>query len=210
MRLLLVDDHPLFLEGLRNLLVGRSYEVAGLAHDGFEALAQYRALRPDMVLMDIRMPQCDGLAATRLIKAEFPQARIVMLTMSADDDDLFEAIRIGASGYLLKSQDMDGFFHSLEELAQGEVVMGPGLAQRVVDEFSRLARQSQAGASPARLSARQAQILSLIVRDLTYKEIGSELGLAERTIKYHMGEILALLHLANRAEAETYAREHGL
>lgn len=210
MRLLLVDDHPLFLEGLRNLLVARNYEVVGLAYDGFAALAQVRALHPDMVLMDIRMPRCDGLAGARLIKAEFPETRIVMLTMSADDDDLFDAIRIGASGYLLKTQDMDSFFRSLDELGRGEVVMGPGLAQRVVNEFSRLAQRPPGTPTPVRLSPRQAQILALIARDLTYKEIGSDLGLAERTVKYHMGEILALLHLANRAEAEAYAREHGL
>ncbi len=210
MRLLLVDDHPLFLEGLRNLLVARQYEVVGVAHDGLEALAQYRTLRPDLVLMDIRMPHCDGLAGARLIKAEFPDAHIVILTMWTDDDNLFEAIRLGVSGYLLKTQDTESFFRSLEELARGEVVMGPGLAQRVVKEFSRLAQRPPNPPAPVRLSPRQAQILALISRDMTYKEIGTELGLAERTVKYHMGEILGLLHLANRAEVEAYARDHGI
>lgn len=215
MKLLLVDDHPLFLEGLRNLLTGRGVQVVGTARDGYEALAAARALRPDVVLMDLRMPKCDGLTATALIKSELPDVRVVVLTMSADDADLFQAIRLGASGYLLKSQDAEAFFRSLEEVAHGEVALAPGLAQRLTTEFSRLATQQAADHALAqdgirRLSPRQAEILALVGRGLTYKEVGSCLGLAERTVKYHMGKILDELHLQNRAEAVAYARERGL
>lgn len=213
MNFLLVDDHPLFLEGLQNLLRSHKIDVVGLARDGFEALAQVRALHPDVVLMDVRMPKCDGLAATRLIKCEFPDVRIVMLSMSADDDNLFEAIRVGASGYLLKTQDGPSFFKSLEELARGEVALAPGLARRVLNEFARLREAFlQNGSTPNTpdLSPRQAQILALVARDMTYKKIGDQLGLAERTVKYHMGEILTLLHLSNRADAAAYARQHGM
>ena len=216
MRLLLVDDHPLFLEGLRNLLTGRGMQVLGTARDGYEALAEARALQPDVILMDLRMPECDGLTAIALIKAEMPAIRVVVLTMSTDDTDLFQAIRLGAVGYLLKTQDADSFFRSLEEIARGEAVLAPGLAQHMMTEFSRLAAEEHdtervpEQGKIDRLSPRQAQILTLVSRGLTYKETGRSLGLAERTVKYHMGEILAELHLKNRAEAVVYAREHGL
>lgn len=210
MRLLLVDDHPLFLAGLCNLLTGRGIDVVGTARDGFEALAQVRALHPDLVLMDIQMPRCDGLAGTRLIKAECPEVRVVMLTASADDEDLFEAIRVGASGYLTKTQETETFYCSLLELSRGEVALAPGLVQRIMGEFSRLVEPSGSeGVHPPQLSPRQIQILTLICRGFTYKEVGSQLGLAERTVKYHMGEILAELHLKNRGEAVAYARQHG-
>ena len=216
MRLLLVDDHPLFLEGMCSLLSGRGIQVIATARDGYEALAAARTLRPDTILMDLRMPRCDGLTATALIKSELPGVRIVALTMSAEDADLYQAIRLGASGYLLKTQDTESFFRSLDEVARGEVALAPGLAQRLMVEFSRLAGEArhpdpkpeQEGRES--LTPRQAQILTLVGRGLTYKEIGSCLGLAERTVKYHMGEILATLHLKNRAEAAAYARSHGL
>jgi two-component system NarL family response regulator len=216
MRLLLVDDHPLFLEGMRNLLSGRGVQIVATARDGYEALAAARALQPDTILMDLRMPRCDGLTATALIKSELPSVRVVVLTMSSDDADLYQAIRLGASGYLLKTQDADSFFHSLDEIARGEVALAPGLAQRLMAEFSRMAAEERHPASrpeqesQGQLSPRQAQILTLVGRGLTYKEIGSCLGLAERTVKYHMGEILAALHLKNRGEVAAYARAHCL
>jgi len=211
MRLLLVDDHPLFLDGLSNLLTGRGIDVVGTAHDGLEALAQVRALHPDVVLMDIQMPRCNGLDGTRLIKAEFPAVRVVMLTASMEDEDLFGAIRVGASGYLVKTQDTETFFSSLVELARGEVVLASGMARRVMDEFARLAERSEPeGGEDDRLSPRQMQILTLICHGLTYREIGIQLGLAERTVKYHMGQILSELHLKNRSEAVEYMRTHGL
>jgi two-component system NarL family response regulator len=209
--LLLVDDHPIFLSGLANLLTGRGIEVAGTASDGFEALAQARALRPDLVLMDIEMPRCNGLAATRLIKAEMPDVRIVMLSASSDNEDLFAAIRAGASGYLLKTQDTASFIGSLTELSRGEVALAPGMAHRVMAEFARLVQPGSDGNTDLNpLTPRQTQILTLVCQGLSYREIGSQLNLAERTVKYHMGEIVNELHLRNRREAIAYARAHGL
>ena len=208
MKILLVDDHPLFLDGLRNLLSARGLQVIGAARDGFEALEKARALQPDVILMDIRMPRCDGLCATRLIKAEMPEVQVVMLTMSAEEEDLFEAIRSGASGYLLKTQDTEQFFAMLAGLAKGEVALAPGMARRVLEEF---AASPHAGPHDAEdLSSRQVQILTLVAHGKTYKEVGAELGLTERTVKYHMGEIVARLHLANRAQVLEYARKAGL
>jgi two-component system NarL family response regulator len=208
MKILLVDDHPLFLDGLRNLLTSRGQNVIGTARDGFDALEKARALRPDVILMDIQMPRCDGLCATRLIKAEIPDVQVVMLTMSAEEEDLFEAIRNGATGYLLKTQDTEQFFALLAGLAKGEVALAPGMARRVLEEFA--ASPHPDPNSTETLSPREVQVLTLVAHGKTYKEVGAELGLSERTVKYHMGEIVARLHLANRAQVLEYARKAGL
>ena len=136
MRVLLVDDHSLFLEGLRNLLVSEGIQVVGLAHDGLEALSQARRLHPDVILMDVQMPRCDGVAATRLIKAEMPEIKIVMLTMSENEHDLFEAVKSGASGYLLKRLEAEDFFSYLVEMQAGHPPFSPGLAEKILKEFS--------------------------------------------------------------------------
>jgi two-component system NarL family response regulator len=211
MKTLLVDDHRLFVDGLKNLLTLRGIEVVGTAYDGMEALEKARALQPEIILMDIQMPTLDGLAATRLIKAEMPRVKIVMLTMSAEDEDLFEAIKSGACGYLLKTLDVDQFLALLVGLSRGEVPLSPGLAGRVLNEFARQAMAKESAKRPLEketesLSARQVQVLTLVAQGLTYKEVGDKLCLAERTIKYHMGEIIERLHLENRSQAIRYAR----
>ncbi len=214
MKILLVDDHPLFLDGLKNLLTIRGTEVVGTARDGIEALEKARALRPEVILMDIQMPHLNGLAATRLIKTEQPNVKIVMLTMSGNDEDLFEAIKSGACGYLLKTEETDKFFELLLGLMQGEVPLSPGLASRVLKEF---ARQPGAGGLVGQavekqevLTARQMEVLTLVAQGLTYKEIGARLFLTEHTVKYHMGEILERLHLENRRQVIEYARSMKL
>lgn len=214
MRVLLVDDHPLFREGLHNLLVGRGIEVVGMARDGFEGLALARELRPDVVLMDIKMPQCDGLQATRLIKTELPDTKVVMLSVSAEDDDLFEAIKSGASGYLPKSLEATEFFDMLTGLARGEAPLPKALAARIVEEFSRQASRSDKSidreGNGEGLSPRQTEILTLVAGGMTYKEIGTKVCLTERTVKYHMGQIVERLHVNGRAEAVSRAQRIGL
>ncbi len=213
MRVLLVDDHPLFLDGLTSLLTTRGLQVIGTANGGSEALEKARGLRPDVILMDIHMPGCDGLMATRLIKAEMPQVKIVMLTMSADDEQLFEAIKSGACGYLLKTQDTEQFFAQLLEMERGEAPLAPGMAAKILDEFRRhlSAQQSSELAHQVEpLSPRELDVLTLVAQGLTYKQVAAELCLTERTIKYHMGELIARLHLQNRAEVVAYARRTGL
>jgi len=210
MKTLLVDDHPLFLDGLKNLLTLRGIEVVGTARDGMEALEKARTLHPEIILMDIQMPNLDGLAATRLIKAELPHVKIVMLTMSAEDGDLFEAIKCGACGYLHKTLDVDEFFSLFQGLTRGEVPLSPGLAGQVLEEFARQAMESKSikpsEAKEEVLSPRQMQVLTLVAQGLTYKEVGAKLCLAERTIKYHIGEIIERLHLENRSQVIQYAR----
>jgi DNA-binding NarL/FixJ family response regulator len=219
-RVLLVDDNRLMLEGLQSLLEAHDIEVAGVAADGLESVELACALRPDVILMDVRMPGCDGLEATRLIKARMPQARIVMLTTSADDDDLFAAIRSGACGYLIKSIDTETLVEALEQAREGIPPFSPGLAAKLLHEFARVsgpeapARQpvveeSDAASSTPLLSARQLQILRLVAGGLSYKEIGAQLYLSPRTVKYHMGEIMDRLHLHNRSQVLAHAGRMG-
>lgn len=228
LRVLLVDDHSLFLEGLRNLLVSEGIQVVGLAKDGLEALAQARHLRPNVILMDIRMPRCDGVSATRLIKAELPECKVVILTISEDDQDLFEAVKSGASGYLLKRVDATEFFLYLNELQLGHPPFSPGLAEKILKEFSHQAARpeiqpahsdpcsahaDQAPVSEAQelpLSPRQLQILTLVAQGQTYAQVAVTIGITERTVKYHMAEILDRLHLQNRAQVIAYAAQSGL
>lgn len=221
MKVLLVDDHRLLLEGLSNLLAAQGIQVAGVAHDGLEAIEQARALKPDVILMDIRMPNCDGLCATRRIIAEMPEMKIVILTTSSDDQDLFEAIRSGAYGYLLKSMDADELVECIEQARQGIPPFSPGLAARLLTEFARLARPvaeaPEVSPAPtpepnpaAKLTARQRQVLALVAQGNSYKETAQKLGLSPRTIKYHMTEIMALFHLEHRAEVLAYAGRFGL
>ncbi len=215
MRVLIVDDHPLFRDGLKNLLTSRGVEVVGTAQDGLEALEMARSLRPQVILMDVQMPRLDGLSATRLIKAELPEITVVMLTMSGDSADLFEAIKGGATGYLLKTQDTEAFFDLLLGLARGEVPLSPGLAGRILKEFAhqfeqRAALRAAAGMGETEgLTTRQMQVLTLVARGMLYKEVAAKLGFSERTVKYHMGEIVARLHLENRAQVVEYARRMG-
>jgi DNA-binding NarL/FixJ family response regulator len=216
MRVLLVDDNRLMLEGLQNLLEAHDLDVAGVAADGLEAVELAHKLKPDIILMDIRMPRCDGLKATRLIKAEMPEARIVILTTSTEDDDLFEAVKSGACGYLLKSMDTEALVEALAQVQQGIPPFSPGLAAKLLSEFARVSNPSVAipengtvetGAEMSRtiLNPRQIQVLRLVSEGLSYQEVGSRLSLSPRTIKYHMAEIMDRLHLDNRAQVLAYA-----
>jgi two-component system NarL family response regulator len=211
-KLLLVDDHSLFLQSLKVLLSARGYEVVGTASNGIEALKQARLLRPDLILMDIEMPDCDGLAATRLIKAEMPQIKIVMLTISTSDENLFEAIKSGASGYLLKSQSAERFLDLVAQVEHGGAALPPELAARLLEEFARQAQhvEEPIEEAPSDLTARQLEVLTLIAQGLTYLQIGEELHLSEVTVRYHMSQILDRLHLKNRTQVIAYAARHGL
>lgn len=215
MNVLLVDDHHLLLEGLQNLLIAHGVQVVGLAHDGLEAIELARATQPDVILMDIRMPRCDGLEATRRIRAEWPAARIVILTTSTEDDDLFEAVKSGACGYLLKSMNADDLIECLHGAQEGVPPFSPGLAAKVLGEYARLAGQQSvpaegAGRPKTDLTPRQREVLALVVEGLTYKEVGARLNLSPRTIKYHMAAIMAQLHLEHRAQVLAYAGRLGL
>jgi two-component system NarL family response regulator len=219
-KVLLVDDNRLMLEGLQNLLEARGIEVAGVANDGLESVDLACQLAPDVILMDVRMPGCNGLDATRLIKARMPEARVVMLTTSDEDGDLFEAVRCGACGYLIKNIDTDTLVEALEHAREGTPPFSPGLATKLLAEFARVNGAADPVSHPPpadatdmqstpQLTARQIQILRLVAEGLSYKEVGARLYLSPRTVKYHMGEIMDRLHLENRAQLLAHAGRMG-
>jgi len=209
MRLMLADDHPLFLEGLKYLLETYGIDVAGIAKNGMEALEQARVLSPDIILMDIKMPECSGIDALKLIKAEMPDIKIVMLTTSDEDEDVFNAIKNGASGYLLKNTNARELVGMLNDLDKGEIPISTDIASQLINEFISTSRPSH-NEQRMQLTERQLEILEMVAKGITYKEVGDALGLTERTVKYHMGRIIELLHLENRAQVIAYAARIGL
>lgn len=213
MRVLIADDHPLLVDGVCSLLEAHGIEVVGAVGDGQAAVEQALRLEPDLVLMDISMPVCDGLAATRMIKAQRPEMKIVILTTSAEDKGLFEAIKSGACGYLLKVTRGPDFIEALRGLEQGVPPFSPGLAERLLREFARQGEDAETrgrGDAETLLTGRQMEVLRLVAAGLTYKEAGKKLSLSEVTVRYHMREIMHLLHLENRKQVIAYAGKLGL
>ncbi|HLB29149.1 MAG TPA: response regulator transcription factor [Dehalococcoidia bacterium] len=211
MRILLADDHALFRAGLAGLLRAWDMEVVGQASDGLEALEQARKLRPDIILMDVRMPRSNGLEATRLIKTEMPDIRIIMLTVSDDEEDLFEAIKSGAQGYLLKDVPEEEFRQILTSIESGDAPLSRGLAVRILEEFSRLAKEhSVSKAEGDGLTEREHEVLEMVSSGATNREIGAGLYISENTVNYHIKNILSKLHLKNRGQAIAYAIRTGL
>lgn len=209
MRVLLADDHALFRDGLLSLLAAWDIEVVGQASTGTEAVALARRLHPDLVLMDVHMPEMDGLDATRLIKAELPDTAVVILTVSDANESLFEAVKAGAQGYILKTTPGDEFGRLLAGLSRGEPAMSRGLAQRLLGEF---ARQGAGAALDARtderLTGREMEVLEQVAEGLTNRAIGETLFISEDTVKYHLKNIMQKLHLRNRAQVVAWALRH--
>lgn len=205
-RILLVDDHVLFRRGLASLLSGKDdIEVVGEASSGLEAIERARELMPDVVLMDVRMPGLSGIEATRRLKEEMPYVRIVILTVSEDEEDLFGALKGGAQGYLLKNLDPDDLITCLHQVQRGEAPIAPPMATKILREFS--APPAQAG--PA-ITPRERQVLELVARGDANKEIARCLQISENTVKNHLRNILEKLHLQNRVQAAMYALREGL
>src|SRR3990167_2679227 len=204
---LLVDDHTLFREGMASLLSAQQdIEVVGEASDGLEALEKARELAPDLILMDIRMPRCSGLEATRLIKQELPHTRIVMLTVSEDDQDLFEAVSLGAEGYLLKTLKSQELFELLKGVFRGEAPISRSMAKKLLQEFARQSHHQDQPTSPrVELTRRECEVLELLSEGASDKEIATRLGISPRTAKNHVHNILEKLQLGNRVQAAAYA-----
>lgn len=212
LRVLLVDDHALFRRGVASLMDSQDeFEIVGEAADGLDALGKTRELAPDLILMDINMPRCDGLAATRIIKSEFPDVKIVMLTVSDSDQSLFEAIKAGAEGYLLKNLEPAQLFALLRGVSRNEAPISPVLAARILGEFARQqAPEKSATPRTEDLSPREREVLKLVTEGLTNREIATALFITENTVKNHLRNILDKLHLKNRAQAAAFAIKNGL
>ncbi len=208
MRVLIVDDHALFRDGLRSLLEARGIDVVGEAANGREGLELARALQPDIVLMDLTMPEVDGLTATRILATELPEVKVVVLTASDDEADLFEAIKSGAYGYLLKNLEAEEFFRALEAVHSGIPVFTPRLARRVLQE---LQRGEGTRVPDVTLTERERELLELLVQGVTSnRELAQRLFISENTVKYHLRNIMTKLHAENRAQVIAYALRTGL
>ncbi|MCL4837366.1 MAG: response regulator transcription factor [Thermoanaerobaculia bacterium] len=211
MRILIADDHSLFRDSLRSLLEAQGYEVVGEARNGREAVELAKRLRPEIVLMDLSMPEMDGLAATRVISAEGLEVKVVVLTASDDDAHLFEAIKSGAQGYLLKDLEAAQFFTLLEGVERGEPALTPSLARRLLAEFAHPAKAVPAQQNPDALTDREREVLELLVRGVTSnRKLAAKLGVSENTVKFHLRNILDKLHLNNRAQVVSYALRHHM
>jgi len=224
-RIVIADDHALFRDGLRSLLeAGRppvspreppvGVEVVGEARNGAEAIALARSAHPDIVLMDLMMPGTSGLEATRAIAAELPDVRVVVLTASEDDADLFEAVKSGAQGYLSKNLEAEALFASLAQVVAGEPAFSPLLARKVLGEFARQASSPPPEETPVPiqpLTEREREVLELLVRGVTSnRDLADRLYVSPNTVKYHLRNILDKLHLNNRSQVIAYAIRSGL
>lgn len=208
MRTVLVDDHTLFRDGVASLLLAWGHEVVGQASDGREAVDLVDETSPDVVLMDVRMPNVSGLEATAQIKARHPEVAIVMLTVSEDEADLFRAIKAGAQGYLLKNLEATQLRSMLEGVARGEPAITPATAARIIDEFLRTPGGGQQAAQ--RLTDREVEVLQLVTAGQRNREIAADLGISENTVKFHLKNIVEKLHAQNRAELAARAVREGL
>jgi len=202
-RVLIVDDHPVVRAGLANVLGAESdIDIVGEARDGVEAIDKALELQPDVILMDILMPGCSGVEAMIAIREKLPSTRVVMLTFSEREEDVFKAVRFGARGYLLKSSSIDDILAAIRQVAEGQAILSPYIAGKLLEEFRR--EQS------APLSPREMEVLKLVGEGLTNCQIAERLVVTPGTVKTYLQRILEKLHLGNRAEAMAYAMRRGL
>lgn len=206
MRILIADDHSLFRDGLRSLLEAQGHEVIGEARNGREAVLLTNEKHPDLVLMDLSMPELDGIAATRAIVADLPEIKVIILTASEEESKLFDAIKAGAQGYLLKDLEADDFFAMLDRASRGEPALTPNLARKLLSEFAHPAAEAPSAEHADELTAREREVLEQMVEGVTSnRKLAKRLGVSENTIKFHVRNILDKLRLHSRAQVVGYA-----
>lgn len=210
MRIMIADDHPLYVEALDNLLRA-DFEIVSKVDNGSKAVTEAHAKRPDVILMDINMPILNGIEATRTILSELPEIKIIILTSFEERENLFRAIKAGATGYLLKNLDGKEIIEGLLELEKGKNPFAPGLEACILQEFQHNYPEGMNGANELedKLNDRQIEVLELVAQGLTYREIGQRLFLSERTIKYHMEKIKENLNLKTQEQVIALAWQKG-
>lgn len=213
-RVLVVDDHALFRRGISTVLTNQeNISVVGEATNGLEAIEKAEQLVPDVIVMDLNMPQCSGLEATQALQAKMPQINILVLTVSDNEADLFAAIKFGATGYILKNTEPEELVQAIYHIAQGGVIISPVMATKLLTEFRDSTSDTKAEkttADEASLSPREDEVLRLVAQGATNKEIADSLFISENTVKTHLRNIMDKLHLANRSQAAAYAVKRGL
>jgi DNA-binding NarL/FixJ family response regulator len=208
LRVLIVDDHALFRRGLLMVLRQEAdMEVVGEAEDGYDAVQKAQELMPDVVLMDVRMPKRSGIEATREIRELLPHVKILMLTISDEEADLYDAIKAGASGYLLKEISIEEVAEAIRSVHSGESQLSPSMASKLLTEFAAMSKRAdeQQQLVAPRLTEREMDVLRLVAKGLNNRDIGQELLISENTVKNHIRNILEKLHLRSRMEAVVYA-----
>lgn len=212
-KVLIVDDHSIFRHGLTALLSAeKQLKVVGQASDGDEAIRRAKELNPDIIVMDIQMPGCNGVEATHSIRDNGFSGSILMLTVSDREDDLFAAIKAGANGYLLKNAEPEELIDAIAHVARGEAIISPVMATKLLGEFKSVTgKKAQRTAWPeTSLSQREEEVLQLVAKGASNKDIASSLFITENTVKCHMRNIMGKLHLKNRYQAIAYAIRNGL
>ena len=205
---LIADDHTLFRKGIRKMLEAeQDMHVVGEAGTGQEALEQARALMPDVILMDIKMPDLDGVEATRALRREMPHVGIIFCTMFEDDEFVFAALKAGGRGYILKESDPETMLRAIRAVAHGESLLSPAIAQKVLHQFAALPSDAPSGCASLcdDLTGREREVLTLVGKGCSNKEIALQLSLSEKTVKNHIANIFSKLHVYDRTQAVLYA-----
>lgn len=210
MRVLIVDDHALFRSGLASLLTANDIDVIGEAGGGQEGVAKARQLRPDIVLMDVKMANFNGIQATQLIKKEMPETKIVIVTAFDDDENLFEAMRSGADGYILKDIEGEKFVKLLSNIMEGDIAVSPWVADKIAKKLFRQPGRLDSSWSVNELTNKEVEVLKQVAHGATNKEIASSLNISDNTVKYHLRNIMEKLNVKNRAQIAAYAVTKGI
>jgi two-component system NarL family response regulator len=205
MRIIIADDHAMFIEGLKNLLEARGHTVVATATDGFEAYNLAKEKKPDLMLIDINMPKCDGLEAAALINADYSDIKIIMLTASENSRDILNAIKAGACGYFLKSFESEKLFEAINGIEKGILPISSDVAGDILADFIKKPKSEQ-----QELTERQIEVLSLIANGKSYKETAKELFISERTVRFHIESAIDKLHLKNREQLISYGVKSGM
>ena len=209
-RVMLVDDHPMWIDALSEDLVAEGFEIVAVAHTGEECLRRARATRPEVIVMDLRIPDPDGATCTQLLLQEFPDTHVLVVSASGERDDVLRAVKAGAKGYLVKSASKAELIEGVKRTAAGDAIFTPGLAGLVLGEFRRMATVAQQrNEEGPQLTSREIDVLRRVAKGMAYREIADELVVSHRTVQNHVQNVLRKLQLHNRVELTLYALEQG-